>query len=134
MSLKTTTLHTQQDLLLDSLKDFYTNTENLKKIIDIVNGESNISLRIVDWFVTNYAKKYFTVFEIPMLFGTKEENVRFKVYNEYKLKLKAYSKNGLTHFVDGIELIFHTMIICIWKQRLVTQFFKWAYNIKELIY
>lgn len=62
MSLKTTTLHTQQDLLFDSLKDFYTNTENLKKIIDIVNGESNISLRIVDWFVTNYAKKYFTPF------------------------------------------------------------------------
>ena len=59
MSLKTSSLNTQQDLLLDSLKDFYTNKENLKQIIDIVNGESKISLRIVDWFVTNYAKKYF---------------------------------------------------------------------------
>jgi len=98
MSLKTSSLNTQHDLLLDSLKDFYTNKGNLKQIIDIVNGESKISLRIVDWFVTNYAKKYFTVYEIPMLLGTREENVRFKVYNEYKLKLKAYSKKRFDPF------------------------------------
>jgi len=58
-------------------------------MIEIINGESNISLRIVDWFVTNYAKKNFTVYEIENHLG---EPARFKVYNEYKLKLKAYSK------------------------------------------
>ena len=36
----------------------------LHKIINIIDGESNISLRIVDWFVTNYAIKYFTVYEV----------------------------------------------------------------------
>ena len=36
MSLKTSSLNTQQDLLLDSLKDFYTNKANLKQIIDMV--------------------------------------------------------------------------------------------------
>lgn len=135
MSLKTTTLHTQQDLLFDSLKDFYTNTENLKKIIDIVNGSSNISLRIVDWFVTNYAKKYFTVFDISMLLGTKEENVRFKVYNEYKLKLKAYSKKRFDPFCrwDRIEIPY---IDNMYMETTIGQlnFFKWALQHKVIDY
>ena len=32
---------------------------NLEKMLKIINGESKISLRIVDWFATNYAKKKF---------------------------------------------------------------------------
>ena len=127
MALKTTTLNTQQDLLLDSLKDFYTNTDNIKKITDIVNGESNISLRIVDWFVTNYAKKYFIVYEIPMILGTKEEKVRFKVYNEYKLKLKAYSKKRFDPFCrwDRISIPYNETM---YMETTIGQlnFFKWA--------
>ena len=51
-------LTTQNEVLLQNLKNFYENKEYLKKMISIINGESKISLRIVDWFVTNYAKKY----------------------------------------------------------------------------
>jgi hypothetical protein len=80
---------TQNELLLNNLLQYYENHDYLKRMISIINGESNISLRIVDWFVTNYAKKNFTVYEIENHLG---EPTRFKVYNEYKLKLKAYSK------------------------------------------
>jgi len=48
---------TQNELLLQSLMEFYNYKENMNKMIHIINGESNISLRIVDWFVTNFAKK-----------------------------------------------------------------------------
>lgn len=89
-------INTQNDLLLTNLMDFYKNKENLDKMIHIINGESKISLRIVDWFVTNFAKKYYTVYEIPV--ANKNENQRFKVYNDYKLKLKAYSKKKLDPF------------------------------------
>jgi hypothetical protein len=61
----------------------------------IINGESNISLRIVDWFVTNYAKKNYTVYEIQRNAST---STRFKVYNDYKLKLKAYAKRRFDPF------------------------------------
>ena len=61
----------------------------------IINGESKISLRIVDWFVTNFAKKFFTVYEIK---ENDTETMRFKVYNSYKLKLKAYSKRNFDPF------------------------------------
>ena len=48
---------TQNDLLLNNLMKFYKENNNLDKMLNIINGESKISLRIVDWFATNYAKK-----------------------------------------------------------------------------
>lgn len=77
----------QNDLLLTKLLEFYTENNNMKKMISIITGDSRISLRIVDWFATNYAKKYYTVYDV--------NNKRFKVYNDYKLNLKAYSKKRL---------------------------------------
>ena len=48
----------KQDLLLDSLSNFYLgNSQNMKKLIDILQGNS-VSLRLIDWFVTNYSKKH----------------------------------------------------------------------------
>ena len=53
-------VNTQKQLLLNNLMEFYKNKENLNKMMNVINGESKISLRIVDWFVTNYSKKYYT--------------------------------------------------------------------------
>jgi hypothetical protein len=78
------------DLLLKNLLDYYKNETNLNKMLKIITGESKISLRIVDWFATNYAKKYFTLYNVSNENGDLVK--RFKVYNDYKLKLKAYSK------------------------------------------
>ena len=91
------TLHTQNDLLLKNLMDFYGNKENLTKMMHIINGDSKISLRIVDWFVTNFAKKYYTVYDIRTA-PNSTETTRFKIYNDYKLKLKAYSKRRFDPF------------------------------------
>jgi hypothetical protein len=91
-------LQTQNDLLLNNLMEFYNKNNNLKKIMCIINGESNTSLRIVDWFVTNYAKKYYTVYELKNDYSEEVETYRFKVYNDYKLKLKAYSKKRFDPF------------------------------------
>jgi len=85
---------TQNDLLLVNLQKFYKKDNNLKKMLDIINGESRISLRIVDWFATNYAKKFFSVYTVSKN-GTQE---RFNVYRDYKLKLKAYSKRRFDPF------------------------------------
>ena len=96
-----TQVNTQKQLLLNNLMDFYKNKDNLKKMMNVINGESKISLRIVDWFVTNYAKKYYTVYEIPRIVnGEPSETLttRFKVYNDYKLKLKAYAKKNFDPF------------------------------------
>lgn len=81
---------TQNSLLLTNLMKFYQNGDNLEQMLNIINGESQISLRIVDWFATNYAKKYYTVYNLAP--------GRFKVYVDYKLKLRAYSKKRFDPF------------------------------------
>jgi len=93
-------LNTQNDLLMKNLMTFYSDKENLDKMMAIINGESKISLRIVDWFVTNYAKKNYTVYEINSnsLNSASTHSARFKVYNDYKLKLKAYAKRRFDPF------------------------------------
>jgi len=90
-------INTQNDLLMRNLMEFYKNHDNLNKMMRIINGESKISLRIVDWFVTNFAKKNYTIYEMPIS-NNSSETVRFKVYNDYKLKLKAYSKRRFDPF------------------------------------
>ena len=111
---------TQNSLLIENLLKFYNENNNMEKMLKIINGGSNISLRIVDWFATNYAKKYYTVYSL-------KNNQRFKVYMDYKLKLRAYSKKRFDPFCrwerinvpykDGISI-----------QTTIGQlnFFKWA--------
>tara|TARA_B000000557_G_scaffold263181_1_gene265450 strand:+ start:440 stop:991 length:552 start_codon:yes stop_codon:yes gene_type:complete len=84
----------QNDLLLSKLLEYYKkdNYENMDKMLNIINGESRISLRIVDWFATNYAKKHYTIYTL------KDKESRFKVYNDYKLNLKSYSKKRFDPF------------------------------------
>ena len=55
---------TQNSLLLNNLLEFYKESETLDKMLNIINGESKISLRIVDWFSTNFAKKNYTVYNL----------------------------------------------------------------------
>lgn len=110
---------TQNELLLKKLLEFYNTNGNLDRMLSIINGNSRISLRIVDWFATNYAKKYYTVYD--------NNNIRFKVYIDYKLKLKAYSKRRFDPFCRWDRIIIpynHTSSI----QTTIGQlnFFKWA--------
>jgi len=67
-------------------------------MLKIITGESKISLRIVDWFATNYAKKNYTTYTINNSTNPMENGNRFKVYVDYKLKLKAYSKRNFDPF------------------------------------
>jgi hypothetical protein len=128
-------LNTQNDLLMKNLMDFYNHRPNLRKMMSIINGEAKISLRIVDWFVTNFAKKNYTVYDLDTQRGTEKSTVRFKVYNDYKLKLKAYGKQRLDPF-------------CRWERITIPyddekfmettigqlNFFKWAIENKILDY
>ena len=98
-TISTISSNTQNDLLMRNLMEFYSDKENIHKMMNIINGESKISLRIVDWFVTNYAKKYYTIYDMQTQKNSGiVERTRFKVYNDYKLKLKAYSKKRFDPF------------------------------------
>ena len=90
----------QNDLLLSKLLLFYGNADfkELDRILKILNGDSVISLRILDWFVTNYAKQRYVVYNL-------KNAERFKVYVDYKLKLKAYSKKRFDPFCRWDKIV-----------------------------
>ena len=121
---------TQNNLLLNNLMEFYKNEEFLNKIMGIITGESKISLRIVDWFSTNYAKKYYTLYTIDEELASSR---RFKVYIDYKLKLKAYSKKRFDPFCrwDRISIPYNSESFI---ETTIGQlnFFKWALENKVI--
>lgn len=123
---------TQNELLLNNLMEFYNDDVILTRMLKIITGESKISLRIVDWFVTNYAKKNFTLYDFENKNG---EKIRFKVYFDYKLKLKAYSKKRLDPFCrwDRISIPYkgNSFIETTIGQ---LNFFKWAIENKVINY
>lgn len=134
---KTHVATTQNQLLLDNLMEFYENKDYLKQMMNIINGESNISLRIIDWFVTNFAKKNYTMYEIltKITLDGEPERKRFKVYNDYKLKLKAYSKRKFDPFCrwERISIPYDNNIV---METTIGQlnFFKWAIENKIIDY
>lgn len=135
VSSSSSTYTTQNDLLLKNLLVFYDTKENnnLDNMLRIITGESKISLRIVDWFATNYAKKYYTLYVISQ----SADNItrRFKVYDDYKLKLKAYSKRRFDPFCrwDRISIPYKDDK-CIETTIGQLNFFKWALENKVIDY
>lgn len=123
---------TQNELLMNNLMEYYKDETQLDRMLKIITGECKISLRIVDWFATNYAKKYYTLFDIPMANGSSK---RFKVYVDYKLKLKAYSKRRFDPFCrwDRISVPYKNGT-CIETTLGQLNFFKWALENKVIDY
>ena len=129
------------NVLLNSLKEYYSNNENKKQLLDILNNTNNISLRIIDWFVTNYSKKnnilYFINSNKEIITKDIEEYKdlkQFNVYYSYKTQLKSYSKKKFDPFCrrDRIEFkIGDNKIISTLGQ---LNFFKWAINNSILKY
>lgn len=83
-----------------------------------------MSLRLIDWFVTNFAKKHFVVHIYRNALG---QPTRFNVYEEYKLQLKSYSKKRFDPFCRW----YHVNIPYDSNQTISTtlgqlQFFKWV--------
>ena len=118
---------TQNQLLLNNLLKYYEKSGLLNTMLSIITGESPISLRIVDWFATNYSKKNWTQYDV--------DGRTFKVYLDYKLKLKAYSKRRFDPFCrwQRITIPYHnnTLIETTIGQ---LNFFKWALENKVIDY
>jgi hypothetical protein len=129
-------IQSQIELLYFDLLKFYNIYENLNKFTQIINGKVlNISLRLIDWFSTNYAKKYYTTYNINI---GQDNQKRFKVFDSYKLKLRAYGKDNFDAFSRGKRILVPTNDISVKpKETTIGQmnFFRWAIenNIIEYI-
>jgi hypothetical protein len=134
------------DLLMQSLSTFYKNADNLRRLIDLVNGsksppspaksrsrkavaealpevqpepiedqpapdaKSRISLRLVDYFITTYARTHDTMYRVERdhdtdlqdgSTGVGKHHYLFLVYPAYKASLRSYSKKNFDPFRRG---------------------------------
>lgn len=103
----TLTVPRKQDVLMEYLSKFYSDNEELMdKLIKVISPDSKISLRVIDWFVTNYSKKYNIMYEISCKnnkiieskIDDSEQKRQFIVYLNYKSQLKSYSKKQFDPF------------------------------------
>jgi hypothetical protein len=91
-------IHCKQELIVSSLQRFYNERDDIDEILQILQGTSAISLRLIDWFVTNYAKTHSTSYIL--------NQQEFLVYLNYKSQLKAYSKKLFDPFCRRERIMF----------------------------
>ena len=117
----------KQELIIQNLLLFYGNRSDLREILEVLEGNSKMSLRLIDWFVTNYAKKYNICYIV--------KNQKFFVYNEYKNQLKAYSKKLFDPFCRRERILFQVSDIVPFETTVgKLNFFRWAINNNVLEY
>lgn len=75
----------KNDILLSSINSFYDDDKNKSILLNILDKSSGISLRNLEWFITNYAKKNNTSYQTS-------DGKLFTVHCAYKSSLDGYSK------------------------------------------
>ena len=117
-----------KDVLLYSLQTYYSKDDNLDKLLNITKYKKSISLRIIDWFATNYSKKY----NISFIQEYNNYQKQFIVYFNYKKQLKAYSKKidrsakkKIKYRGSGAAKNFYNKYIYYWENK------TWMYQLKD---
>ena len=112
-------IHCKQELIVSSLQRFYALCEDKQEVMNLLEGTSDISLRLIDWFVTNYAKQH----NISYILQGQE----FLVYTNYKSQLKAYSKKLFDPFCRRERIMFQIQGFPLFQTTVgKLNFFRWA--------
>ena len=83
-------MHQDRDVLMMSIKRFYGKPENVAQMVSVVQGTPDASLRMIEWFITNHAKKN----EVILSRGGDQLNM----YHSYRSALKTFSKEQFDPF------------------------------------
>lgn len=116
-------IQTKDQWVLHRLDNFYSNDDNFNRVKDILDGKTNASLRLIDWLVTNYAKKH----NISYLTKSGKHVI---MYLAYKSHLKAYSKKMFDPFCRWKRIQFKGMDTTVGQ----LNFFEWAIQDEVLDY
>jgi len=112
-------IHCKQELIVSSLQKFYSACEDKAEVMKLLEGTSDISLRLIDWFVTNYSKQH----NISYILGGQE----FLIYTNYKAQLKAYSKKLFDPFCRRERIMFQMQGYEMFQTTVgKLNFFRWA--------
>jgi len=116
-------IQSKEQWVLHRLETFYQKEANFTRIRDILTGNSRMSLRLIDWLVTNYAKKH------NVSYLTKDGK-HVIVYLAYNSHLKAYSKKMFDPFCRWKRIQFRELNTTVGQ----LNFFEWALQDEVLDY
>jgi len=105
-------------ILLKSIESFYNTLTYINEFISIINSNSNISIRLIDYFVTKYSKKN------KIIYNINNDNT-FNIHQSYKQQLKAYQKKNFDPFARGLRIPYFIGNIWIITTTGQLNFFKW---------
>ena len=140
--------NSSKELLLASLNSFYNNNNIYKLTLKtIIDGKHELSLRMIDWLVTRYAKTNNIIYWINDIdqdiydnLPENHNNEKYKkitLYLDYRAQLKSFKKFNFDAFRrhDRISFMINNE-----KQQIIEttigqlNFFKWAISKKILDY
>ena len=114
----------QQETLMIPLTSFFQKNNNIERILPILKGQSPISLRIIDWFVTNYSKERGTFYNLD-IYKNRQSNENnnnktdtkfsivsnfdalFFVHYDYRCQLKSFYKKKFDPFCRKTKIQFY---------------------------
>lgn len=91
----------REKLLITKLIEFFSYTPHLEQLLQILLKKSVLSLRILDYFITDYSKTYNISYNIN-LYG---KNRKFFPYSSYKSQLDAFHKKLFDPFCRRERII-----------------------------
>eukprot|EP00873_Tetraselmis_striata_P033698 jgi/Tetstr1/453962/TSEL_040881.t1 len=83
-------MHQNQDILMLAINRFYSKADNIRPMVSVVHGSSPASLRMIEWFITNHAKRNDVILA--------RDGGQFNVYHSYRSALKTFSKEQFDPF------------------------------------
>jgi|TARA_B100000902_G_scaffold383008_1_gene421326 hypothetical protein len=87
----------KSDILLHSIDTFYESPKNREILENILNKTGGISLRNLEWFITNYSKR------TNLSYKTGDGKI-FSVHCAYKSSLDGYSKKLFDPFCRSSKI------------------------------
>ena len=123
---------TKEKYYFKTIDKFYRKNPNanIKVMVDIIEGNSHVSLRLIEWFITRYAYRK----KISYSLKNDEDVYKFKfpVHISYKSQLKAYKKRYFDPFRRKKKFMYSYYEGEIKKKLLTTicqlNFFLWAFD------
>lgn len=117
-------ISSQENRLIKLFEIFYDSLTNIKEFIGIINSTSDISIRLIDYFVTKYSKKNKILYKV--------DNNLFNIHQSYKQQLKNFQKKNFDPFARGIRIPYY--ISNVWIITTIGQlnFYQWFLSNKIL--
>ena len=142
--------NSSKELLLTSLNLFYNNHDIYKSTLKtIIDGKHELSLRMIDWLVTRYAKTHNIIYwinetndniyyHLPDNYNN-EKYKKITLYLDYRAQLKSFKKFNFDAFRRHDRISFKINDNNDEDKYIETtigqlNFFKWAFNTKIITY